>query len=76
MRMALDCRRGQRGISRGSYVAGSCDRHGCLRRAASILRYIDEIYLLFQHEYSANFLFALWKRVYISITSRIDCLKK
>ena len=25
--------------------------------------YIDEIYLLFQHEYSANFLFALWKRV-------------
>ena len=25
--------------------------------------FIDEIYLLFQHEYSANFLFALWKRV-------------
>ena len=25
--------------------------------------YIDEIYLLFQHEYSANFLFNLWKRV-------------
>ena len=25
--------------------------------------YIDEIYLLFQYEYSANFLFALWKRV-------------
>jgi hypothetical protein len=25
--------------------------------------YIDEIYLLFQHEYSANFLFTLWKRV-------------
>lgn len=24
---------------------------------------IDEIYLLFQHEYSANFLFTLWKRV-------------
>lgn len=24
---------------------------------------IDEIYLLFQHEYSANFLFMLWKRV-------------
>lgn len=24
---------------------------------------IDEIYLLFQHEYSANFLYALWKRV-------------
>ena len=23
----------------------------------------DEIYLLFQHEYSANFLFTLWKRV-------------
>lgn len=25
--------------------------------------FIDEIYLLFKHEYSANFLFALWKRV-------------
>lgn len=25
--------------------------------------FIDEIYLLFQHEYSANFLFAMWKRV-------------
>ena len=25
--------------------------------------YIDEIYLLFQHEYSTNFLFTLWKRV-------------
>ena len=25
--------------------------------------YIDEICLLFQHEYSANFLFTLWKRV-------------
>ena len=25
--------------------------------------YVDEIYLLFQHEYSANFLFTLWKRV-------------
>ena len=25
--------------------------------------YIDEIYLLFQHEYSANFMFTLWKRV-------------
>lgn len=25
--------------------------------------YIDEIYLMFQHEYSANFLFTLWKRV-------------
>ena len=25
--------------------------------------YLDEIYLLFQHEYSANFLFTLWKRV-------------
>ena len=24
--------------------------------------YLDEIYLLFQHEYSANFLFTLWKR--------------
>ena len=23
--------------------------------------FIDEIYLLFQHEYSANFLFTLWK---------------
>ena len=25
--------------------------------------FIDEIYLLFEHEYSANFLFTLWKRV-------------
>jgi hypothetical protein len=25
--------------------------------------FIDEIYLLFQHEYSSNFLFTLWKRV-------------
>ena len=25
--------------------------------------FIDELYLLFQHEYSANFLFTLWKRV-------------
>jgi len=25
--------------------------------------FIDEIYLLFNHEYSANFLFTLWKRV-------------
>lgn len=25
--------------------------------------FIDEIYLLFQHEYSANFLYTLWKRV-------------
>ena len=25
--------------------------------------YIDELYLLFQHEYSANFLFTLWKRM-------------
>ena len=25
--------------------------------------FIDEIYLLFQHEYAANFLFKLWKRV-------------
>lgn len=25
--------------------------------------FIDEIYLLFQHEFSANFLFTLWKRV-------------
>ena len=34
--------------------------------------FIDEIYLLFQHEYSANFLFTLWKRVrkYRSILHR------
>ena len=25
--------------------------------------FLDEIYLLFQHEYSANFLFTMWKRV-------------
>lgn len=41
---------------------------------------IDEIYLLFQHEYSANFLFTLWKRVrkysaYASgITQNVDDL--
>ena len=28
-----------------------------------VVIYIDEIYLLFQHEYSANFLFTLWKRM-------------
>ena len=33
------------------------------RRGRSTWVYIDEIYLLFQHEYSANFLFTLWKRV-------------
>ena len=32
-------------------------------RGRSTWVYIDEIYLLFQHEYSANFLFNLWKRV-------------
>ncbi len=31
--------------------------------SAKIHGYIDEIYLLFQHEYSANFLFTLWKRM-------------
>ena len=36
-------------------------RNRKLRRNTWI--YIDEIYLLFQHEYSANFLFTLWKRV-------------
>ena len=33
--------------------------------------FIDEIYLLFQHEYSANFLFTLWKR---GITQNVDDL--
>ena len=33
------------------------------QRGKSTWIYIDEIYLLFQHEYSANFLFTLWKRV-------------
>ena len=33
------------------------------KRGKSTWVYIDEIYLLFQHEYSANFLFTLWKRV-------------
>lgn len=33
------------------------------RNGIGALIYIDEIYLLFQHEYSANFLFTLWKRV-------------
>ncbi len=42
--------------------------------------YIDEIYLLFQHEYSANFLFTLWKRVRkygaccTSLTQNVDDL--
>ena len=42
--------------------------------------FIDEIYLLFQHEYSANFLFTLWNRVrkygaYASgITQNVDDL--
>ena len=31
-------------------------------RGKSTFIFIDEIYLLFQHEYSANFLFTLWKR--------------
>lgn len=36
-------------------------RNRALRRNTWI--YIDEIYLLFQSEYSSNFLFELWKRV-------------
>lgn len=32
-------------------------------KGKSTFIFIDEIYLLFQHEYSANFLFTLWKRV-------------
>ncbi|MDD4414017.1 MAG: ATP-binding protein [Oscillospiraceae bacterium] len=32
-------------------------------RGRNTFIFIDEIYLLFQHEYSANFLFTLWKRV-------------
>jgi len=32
-------------------------------KGKSTFIFIDEIYLLFQQEYSANFLFALWKRV-------------
>lgn len=32
-------------------------------KGRSTFIFIDEIYLLFQHEYSANFLFTLWKRV-------------
>lgn len=32
-------------------------------RGKSTFIIIDEIYLLFQHEYSSNFLFTLWKRV-------------
>ena len=44
--------------------------------------YIDEIYLLFQHEYSANFLFTLWKRVRkygacaTGITQNVDDLRQ
>lgn len=33
------------------------------QKGRSTYIYIDEIYLLFQYEYSANFLFTLWKRV-------------
>ena len=42
--------------------------------------FIDEIYLLFQHEYAANFLFTLWKRVRkygayaIGLTQNLDDL--
>ena len=36
-------------------------RNRSLKRTTWI--YIDEIYMLFQHEYSANFLFTLWKRM-------------
>lgn len=32
-------------------------------KGRSTFLFIDEIYLLFQHEFSANFLFTLWKRV-------------
>ncbi len=32
-------------------------------KGRSTFIFIDEIYLLFKHEYSANFLFTLWKRV-------------
>lgn len=49
-------------------------------RGRNTFIFIDEIYLLFQHEYSANFLFTLWKRVrkygaYASgITQNVDDL--
>ena len=33
------------------------------REGRQTFLFIDEIYLLFQHEYTANFLFTLWKRV-------------
>ena len=33
------------------------------RKGRQIFVYVDEIYLLFQYEYSAQFLFKLWKRV-------------
>ena len=32
-------------------------------KGKSTFIFIDEIYLLFMHEYSANFLFTMWKRV-------------
>lgn len=35
----------------------------CRQKGRNTFIFIDEIYLLFQHEYSANFLFTLWKRV-------------
>ncbi len=33
------------------------------RKGRQTFIFIDEIYLLFMHEYSAQFLFKLWKRV-------------
>ena len=35
------------------------------RKGRQTFIFIDEIYLLFMHEYSAQFLFKLWKRVRI-----------
>ena len=37
--------------------------YGKSKKGKSTYIFIDEIYLLFQYEYSANFLFTLWKRV-------------
>ena len=51
------------------------------RKGRQTFVYVDEIYLLFQYEYSAQFLFKLWKRVRkygafcTGITQGMDSLK-
>lgn len=59
---------------------GSSARNLILQNANRTIDLDYEIYLLFQHEYSANFLFTLWKRVrkygayVMGITQNVDDL--